>query len=83
MKCVEIKCGKRDTVEIRDGNGIGDPLSRLSTLNYLSSIGYRIVILNIERPLADSNSNNNGKNYNNVKSEEGGTAGSSCHIIPL
>lgn len=79
MKCVEIKCGKRDAVEIRDGNGIGDPLSRLSTLiDYLSTIGYRIVILNIERP-----SNNNGKNYNNVKSEEGGTAGSSCHIIPL
>lgn len=78
MKCVEIKCGKRDAAETRDGNGIGDPLSRLSTLNYISTIGYRIVILNIERP-----SNNNGKNYNIVKSEEGGTAGSSCHIIPL
>lgn len=43
---------REDAVEIRDGNGIGDPLARLSTLNYLSTIGYRIVILNIERPTA-------------------------------
>lgn len=54
---------------------------RRPSLNYLSTIGYRIVILNIERPLADSNnnntSNNNGNNYNNDKSETkvgGGTA---------
>lgn len=44
MKCVEIKCGKRDAVEIRDGNG--DPLSRLSTLNYLSTIALLFLILN-------------------------------------
>lgn len=81
MKCVEIKCGKRRSRNSRwrwrwrPRNG--DPLS---TLNYLSTIGYRIVILNIERPLADSNnntSNNNGNNYNNDKSKTkvgGGTA---------
>lgn len=40
-----------------------------SQLSRLSSIGNRIVILNIERPLADSSNNNNGNNYNNDKSK--------------
>lgn len=68
----------RDTVEIGDSDGDGDgdededgggEMETLSQLSRLSTIGNRIVILNIERPLADSNNNNNGNNYNNDKSK--------------
>lgn len=47
-----------------------------SQLSRLSTIGNRIVILNIERPLADSSNNNNGNNNNDKsKTKVGGGTG--------